>query len=85
MSRWVTLIQERVSIILREFESLGGHASSIIKTTLPVINVWKCNILEDDEEPLEIRDGNISIALRAFEVAPFRLQLCWPECGAIES
>ncbi|KAF4176556.1 hypothetical protein CNMCM8927_000730 [Aspergillus lentulus] len=63
------------SIILRVFESLGGHASGTIKTTLPVVNVWKCNILEDDEEPLEIQDGNISIALRAFEVATFRLQL----------
>ncbi|KAF7122120.1 hypothetical protein CNMCM5793_000076 [Aspergillus hiratsukae] len=63
------------SIILRVFESLGGHATGLIKTTLPVVNVWKCNILEDDEEPLEIRDGNIGIALRAFEVATFRLQL----------
>lgn len=63
------------SIILRVFESLGGHASGTIKTTLPVANVWKCNILEDDEEPLEIQDGNIRIALRAFEVATFRLQL----------
>jgi alpha-mannosidase len=63
------------SIILRVFESLGGHATGTIKTTLPVISVWKCNILEDDEEPLEIRDRNISIALRAFEVATFRLQL----------
>ena len=63
------------SIILRVFESLGGHASGIIKTTLPVTKVWKCNILEDDEEPLEIHNGKVNIALRAFEVATFRLQL----------
>ncbi|OGE50959.1 hypothetical protein PENARI_c015G12492 [Penicillium arizonense] len=63
------------SIILRVFESLGGHASGIIETTLPVTKVWKCNILEDDEEPLGIQDGKVNIALRAFEVATFRLQL----------
>ncbi|KAJ6064358.1 hypothetical protein N7499_013038 [Penicillium canescens] len=63
------------SIMIRIFESLGGSASGIIKTTLPVTNAWKCNILEDDEELLEIRDGKVNIALRAFEVATFRLQL----------
>jgi alpha-mannosidase len=63
------------SIILRIFESLGGHANGTIKTTLPVTKVWKCNILEDDEEQLEIQDGEVNIALRAFEVATFRLQL----------
>ena len=63
------------SIILRVFESLGGHASGIIETTLPVTKVWKCNALEDDEEPLGIQDGKVNIALRAFEVATFRLQL----------
>jgi alpha-mannosidase len=63
------------SIILRVFESLGGHASGIIETTLQVTKVWKCNALEDDEEPLGIQDGKVNIALRAFEVATFRLQL----------
>ncbi|OJJ44484.1 hypothetical protein ASPZODRAFT_27716 [Penicilliopsis zonata CBS 506.65] len=63
------------SLILRVFESLGGQASGIIKTSLPVVDVWKCNILEDDEEKLEFRTGEINIALRAFEVATFRLQL----------
>ncbi len=52
------------SIILRIFlESLGGHANGTIKTTLPVTKVWKCNILEDDEEQLEIQDWEVNIAL----------------------
>jgi alpha-mannosidase len=63
------------SIMLRVFESLGGYASGIITTTFPVTNAWKCNILEDDEELLEFRDGKINIVLRAFEVATYRLQL----------
>lgn len=45
-------------------------------TTLSVKKVWKCNLLEDDEEELVITsDGKVDIELRAFEVATFRLQL----------
>ena len=63
------------SIILRIYESLGGKARGTIKTSLKVKKVWKTNVLEDDEEELEISDGEVKIALRAFEVATYRLQL----------
>lgn len=63
------------SVIVRIYDSLGGTSSGVIETTWPVKKVWKCNILEDDEEEYEIIDGKIHITLRAFEVATFRLQL----------
>lgn len=60
---------------MRIYESLGGRARGTIKTTLGVKKVWKTNLLEDDGEVLEIKDGQVRIELRAFEVATFRLQL----------
>ncbi|KAJ5768558.1 hypothetical protein N7533_001141 [Penicillium manginii] len=67
------------SIVVRIYESLGGKARGTIHSGLDVKRVWKCNVLEDDEEELEVRkaDGGsaVSIELRAFEVATFRLQL----------
>lgn len=67
------------SIILRIYDSLGGRSRGTIVTSLPVKNVWKCNILEDDEEELSItkdgKDGKVYIELRPFEVATYRLQL----------
>lgn len=63
------------SLILRIYESLGGKARGLIKLSLPVKSVWKCNILEDDEEELEWKDGQTHIELRAFEVATFRFQM----------
>ncbi|KAJ5917823.1 CAZyme family GH38 [Penicillium verhagenii] len=67
------------SIVLRAYESLGGKAQGFILSTLPVKRVWKCNVLEDDEEELQIKktsDGvEVVITLRAFEIATFRLQL----------
>jgi alpha-mannosidase len=64
------------SIILRIYDSLGGKSRGTIVTSLPVKKVWKCNVLEDDEEELSItKDGKVQIELRPFEVATFRLQL----------
>jgi alpha-mannosidase len=37
--------------------------------------VWKCNVLEDDIEEVQIAKGAFDIELRAFEVATYRLQL----------
>lgn len=71
--------REGRSIIVRIYESLGGKARGSIHSGLAVKRVWKCNVLEDDEEELELQkaDGGstVFIELRAFEVATFRLQL----------
>lgn len=63
------------SIVVRVYESLGGKARGVLKCTLGVQKCWKTNVLEDDEEELTWRDGEVQLELRAFEVATFRLQL----------
>jgi alpha-mannosidase len=63
------------SIILRIYESLGGKSRGVIKTTLPIKQAFKTNVLEDDLGELTVKDQAIEIELRPFEVATFRLQL----------
>lgn len=67
------------SIILRIYDSLGGRSRGTIESSLPVEKVWKCNLLEDDEEVLDSSSKNgtlsVPIELRPFEVATYRLQL----------
>ena len=68
------------SIILRIYESLGGKSRGKIHSQFPVKDAWKCNVLEDDQEELSVSTvasgaADISIELRAFEVATYRLQL----------
>ncbi|PGH28532.1 alpha-mannosidase [[Emmonsia] crescens] len=67
------------SIILRIYESLGGKSRGSIATKLPVKQVWKCNVLEDDLEQLAMVQthgaAQVDIELRAYEVATYRLQL----------
>lgn len=72
-------IRSGKSVIVRVYESLGGKARGSVVTTLPLKRAWKCNVLEDDEEELQIEKKKeclgINLDLRAFEVATFRLQL----------
>ncbi|PNY28426.1 Alpha-mannosidase [Tolypocladium capitatum] len=63
------------SIILRVYESLGGHSRGTIKTQFDVKRVTKTNVLEDDLEEIEFADGEFAIKLRPFEVATYKLQL----------
>ncbi|KAI2786300.1 Alpha-mannosidase [Penicillium oxalicum] len=68
------------SIVLRVYESMGGKARASIHSSLPVKRVWKCNVLEDDQEELgfsKSKDNTVivDIELRAFEIATYRLQL----------
>ncbi len=61
---------------MRIYESLGGRARGSLKFgTIVVKSVWKTNLLEDDEEELGLGKGGVSVELRAFEVATFRLGL----------
>ena len=66
-------------MIVRFYESLGGKARGAIRSSLPVKRVWKCNVLEDDEEELQIQKTSrfsfVDVELRAFEIATYRLQL----------
>lgn len=71
------------SIIMRLYESLGGQSSTTVKVIIPLKKVYKVNLLEDDleEVPFDTVDVNgeksqiITLTLRAFEVATYRLQL----------
>jgi alpha-mannosidase len=67
------------SVILRVYESLGGRSRGTLRTTLPVKKVYKCNVLEDDEEELKVHGkgsvASVDMELRPFEVATFRVQL----------
>ena len=69
--------REGRSIILRIYESLGGKARGSIRLSeqLHVKKVCWTNLLEDDGDECKIHDEKVTIELRAFEVATYRLQL----------
>lgn len=64
------------SVILRIYDSLGGHSRGTISTIWKVQKVTKTNVLEDDLEDVSVADdGSFDIKLRPFEVATYRLEV----------
>ena len=63
-------------IILRVYDSLGGTSRGLISMgPVDVKKAWKCNLLEDELEELELSKDGLEIELRAFEVASYKLLL----------
>jgi alpha-mannosidase len=67
------------SVVVRLYDSLGGHSAGKIVTELPVKKVVKVNLLEDDQEEIAFETSGseavIPVKLRAFEIASYRLEL----------
>lgn len=66
-------VKEGRSVILRIYDSLGGRAKGAVETTWDVERVAKVNVLEDELEHVEVKDGKFDIVLRPFEVATYKL------------
>lgn len=63
-------------VILRVYDSLGGLSRGTVKfASVSVSKAWKCNILEDELEELELTKEGLEVELRAFEVGTFKLRL----------
>lgn len=64
------------SVICRVYDSLGGRSRGVIEFgPVKIAKAWKCNLLEDNLEALEIGKDGLEIELRAFEVGSYRLLL----------
>ncbi|WPH01047.1 glycoside hydrolase family 38 protein [Acrodontium crateriforme] len=63
-------------VIVRVYDSLGGQARGTISMgPIKVKQAWKCNVLEDEVEELNLHKDGLEISLRAFEVASYKLLL----------
>lgn len=63
-------------VILRVYDSLGGMSRGTIKLgPVNVTKAWKCNLLEDELEEVQLGKAGLDVELRAFEVASYKLRL----------
>ncbi|XP_052092511.1 alpha-mannosidase 2C1-like [Mytilus californianus] len=61
------------SIVLRMFQSYGGRTETSLKFNFKVKTAFRCNILEEKEEKLDIRQNRISIFVKPFEIVTLLL------------
>ncbi|KAB5563455.1 glycosyl hydrolase family 38 domain-containing protein [Coniochaeta sp. 2T2.1] len=73
VSRGELPVKKGRSVVLRIYDSLGGQAKGVVETTWDVERVAKVNVLEDELEDVEVKEGKFNIVLRPFEVASYKL------------
>ncbi|MCM1025576.1 MAG: glycosyl hydrolase-related protein [Roseburia sp.] len=67
---------EEKGVVLRLYESKGCAGRTVLSLPEAVKRVWSCNLLEEKQEELEIRDGSVSLDFRGFEIKTVML-----DCG----
>ncbi len=63
------------AIIVRLYESYGCQESAILSSSLPVVSATRCNLLEEQDEPVVWRNGRLAFDLGPFQIATYKLNL----------
>lgn len=61
-------------LIMRVYESAGIRGTVKISMDLEVLNVWECNLMEENEKQIELKDGSIYLNIKPYEIKTLRLQ-----------
>jgi alpha-mannosidase len=65
--------EESDSMIIRLFESFGSHVKARFHSSLPVKKAFACNLLEEKDEQVDWKDGNVELEFKPFEIKTLKL------------
>lgn len=63
------------AIIVRLYEAEGARGPVKLTTTLPVRKAWRADLLENQVEPLALKNGSLRLDLKPFEIVTVKLGL----------
>ena len=55
------------------YECKHAATDAVLTLNLPAARVCRCNLLENEEEPLPVTDGRVPLSFRGFEVKTLRV------------
>jgi alpha-mannosidase len=59
--------------IVRCYESHRRRGPVTLRTSFPLAEAWRVNVLEEDQESLDVNDGAIALSVRPYEILTLRL------------
>jgi alpha-mannosidase len=62
------------ALIVRLYEAHGGRGPIRFTSALPVESIQRCNLLEEDDHPLEWAGGAATIDIRPFEIVTLKIK-----------
>ena len=66
--------EEGEEVILRFFETLGQPTKAQVKFFRLIKEAWVANLLEERQEPLALKNGQIELEVKPFEIVTLRLR-----------
>ena len=63
------------AILVRLYEAHGTHGTVRLSSALPVKSAARCNLLEEENSPLEWADGGVSLKVAPFQIITVKLVL----------
>jgi alpha-mannosidase len=63
------------AIIVRLYEAHGGRGPVRLSSPLPVKKIARCNLLEEDDEPLKWAGGGADFDIKPFQIVTLKLDL----------
>ncbi len=60
-------------LIVRLYESRRQRGPATLRAAFPIAQAWRTNLLEEDQHPLEVVDGQVNFAIRPFQIVTLRL------------
>jgi len=71
----VKLAEDRSGdLIVRLYESMNGLRRVTFKTAFAPAQIWRCNMVEETEEALEVKNGAATFDVKPFEIVTLRLK-----------
>lgn len=67
--------ENRGGVIVRVYEATGSKTNVTLHTTLPCSRIVECNLVEEEEREIAVKDGSFSFSIKPFEIKTFQLSL----------
>jgi alpha-mannosidase len=63
------------AIIVRLYEAHGTHGTARLSSSLPVQSATRCNLLEEEDAPLDWAEGGVTLKFTPFQIITVKLAL----------
>jgi alpha-mannosidase len=69
----VKVAEDGNGLIVRVYEAYNQRGRAALRFATAPAAVWECNLMEENEEPLEVDGQGFTFAIKPFQIRTFRV------------
>lgn len=67
--------EDSEAIVVRLYEAHGAHGKTRLSSSLPIVSAARCNLLEEEDVPMEWSNGGVTLDVTPFQIVTLKLAL----------